>query len=216
MINLLKKNNIKKLKNVNSSQNTNVLQTLGDLAQTGHSFYRFSQSGRGRSIENNFAKYIPGKITVAEDNEKYLSFVTEETIAMCFMYGDIITKLNFNLGDVRFQKIANVPVNYVGGMLEEYESKYLLVEQNYYLSDINTMEMLFGLVKDRNQLDGLFNMIYLGQGTFLDKLNKYKFTESAKLLKYLQEEYEKEKNISPEDIRIKVREYKKSFCKTDN
>ena len=32
MINLLKKNNIKKLKNVNSSQNTNVLQTLGDLA----------------------------------------------------------------------------------------------------------------------------------------------------------------------------------------
>ena len=78
------------------------------------------------------------------------------------------------------------------------------------------MEMLFGLVKDRNQLDVLFNMNYLGQGTFLDKLNKYGFTESVKLLKYLQEEYEKEKNISPEDIRIKVREYKKSFCKTEN
>ena len=50
----------------------------------------------------------------------------------------------------------------------------------------------------------------------MDKLNKYGFTESVKLLKYLQEEYEKEKNISPEDIRIKVREYKKSFCKTEN
>lgn len=79
-------------------------KTLGDLAKTDHLFYRFSQSSPGRSEEKVFAQYIPGQITEAKDNEKYLSFVTEETIASCFMYGDMITRLNFNLDDEAFKR----------------------------------------------------------------------------------------------------------------
>lgn len=60
-------------------------KTLGDLAKTDHLFYRFSQSSPGRSEEKVFAQYIPGQITEAKDNEKYLSFVTEKTIASCFI-----------------------------------------------------------------------------------------------------------------------------------
>ena len=100
-------------------------KTLGDLAKTDHLFYRFSQSSPGRSEEKVFAQYIPGQITEAKDNEKYLSFVTEKTIASCFMYGDMITRLNFNLDDEAFKKIANTPIKYIGNALGEYESKYL-------------------------------------------------------------------------------------------
>mgnify|MGYP000130318246 FL=1 len=68
-------------------------KTLGDLAKSGHLFFRFSQSKPGRSVENVYAEYIPGKITEAMDEDKYLSFVTEETIAICFMYGDMLTSV---------------------------------------------------------------------------------------------------------------------------
>lgn len=137
-------------------------KTLGDLAKTDHLFYRFSQSYPRRSEEKVFAQYIPGQITEAKDNEKYLSFVTEETIASCFMYGDMITRLNFNLDDEAFKKIANTPIKYIGNALGEYESKYLLVEQNYSLRDITTIEMLFKLVQNRSQLFSLFYLWFIG------------------------------------------------------
>ena len=59
--------------NVNDTENKEFPKTLGDLARTSHSFYRFSQSTPGRSVEKVFAEYVPGQITEAEDNEKYLS-----------------------------------------------------------------------------------------------------------------------------------------------
>lgn len=106
-------------------------KTLGDLAKSGHLFFRFSQSKPGRSVENVYAEYIPGKITEAMDEDKYLSFVTEETIAICFMYGDMLTSLKFDLNDEDFKKIADTPFKYTGNSLGEYESKYLLVENNF-------------------------------------------------------------------------------------
>ena len=44
-------------------------KTLGDLAKSGHLFFRFSQSKPGRSVENVYAEYIPGKITEAMDED---------------------------------------------------------------------------------------------------------------------------------------------------
>ena len=38
--------------------------------------------------------------------DKYLSFVTEETIAVCFMYGDMLTSLRFDINDEKFKQIA--------------------------------------------------------------------------------------------------------------
>lgn len=210
MINLFhkRKKHTEESIDVNDTETRDFPKTLGDLARTSHSFYRFSQSAPGRSVENVFAEYVPGQITEAKDTEKYLSFVTEETIASCFMYGDMITRLNFNFSDENFQKIANTPIKYIGNVLGEYESKYLLVEQNYSLKDITTIEMLFELVQNNSQLIRLFNF----HGDSLDqRLQKFCFTESAQLVKDLKKEFNKNINISPDDMRIKLREYIKKY-----
>ncbi|PWE82447.1 hypothetical protein [Agathobacter rectalis] len=183
-------------------------KTLGDLAKTDHLFYRFSQSSPGRSEEKVFAQYIPGQITEAKDNEKYLSFVTEKTIASCFMYGDMITRLNFNLDDEAFKKIANTPIKYIGNALGEYESKYLLVEQNYSLRDITTIEMLFELVQNSSQLNSLFYFTY---GSLDQRLHEFGYKESEQLVKYLKEEFNKNIHITPDDMRSKLREYIKNI-----
>ena len=199
-----KKRHIEETKAVNNIEINKIPKSLGDFALTDHSFYRFSQSMPGRSVENLFAEYVPGQITEAEDNEKYLSFVTEETIARCFMYGDMITRLNFNLGDETFQRIADTPIKYIGNSLGEYESKYLLVEQNYSLRDITTIKMLFELVKSKKQLISLFHCIY---GSLDQRLHEFGYTESEQMVIYLKKEFDKNINISLDDMRMKLREY---------
>ena len=72
--------------------------TLQDLSKSRKTFWRFSQSKEGRSQESFFAEYWPGHITVVETGEK-LSFVSEDTIALCFMYGDKLTKLDFDISN---------------------------------------------------------------------------------------------------------------------
>ena len=120
------------------------------------------------------------------------------------MYGDMITRLNFNLGDETFQRIADTPIKYIGNSLGEYESKYLLVEQNYSLRDITTIEMLFELVQNNSQLISLFHFTF---GSLDQRLHEFGFTESEQLVKYLKEKFDKNIHISPDDMRIKLREY---------
>lgn len=179
-------------------------KTLGDLAKSGHLFFRFSQSQSGRSVEKVFAEYIPGQITEAKDEDKYLSFVTEETIAICFMYGDMLTSLKFDLNDEEFNKIANTPFTYLGGSLGEYESKYLLVENNYSLEDVNTIVMLFDYVASNRQLHTIFHFTF---GSLEQRLHKFGYYESEKLVRYLREEFDKNIHISPEEIRKLLRKY---------
>ena len=82
--------------------------TLKDLVKTGLTFWRFSQSEPGRSVEPYFEQYIPGVISTAKNSEKKLSFVDEEHIGKCIVYGDMLTRLNFDLNDRNFQAIENV------------------------------------------------------------------------------------------------------------
>ena len=180
------------------------LKTLGDLANSGHSFFRFSQSQPGRSVEKVYAEYIPGKITEAKDDEKLLSFVTEETIAICFMYGDTLTSLKFDPNDKEFQKIANTPFKCIGHSLGEYESKYLLVDNNYSLEDVNTIVKLFDYVTDTNQLICIFKF---GLGSLDERLHDLKFYESEILVKYLKAAFNKNNYITPEEIRELIKQY---------
>lgn len=179
-------------------------RTLGDLAKSGHSFFRFSQSQPGRSLERVYAEYIPGKITEATDKDKYLSFVTEETIAMCFMYGDMLTSLKFDLNDEEFKKIADTPFKYIGGALGEYESKYLLVDKNYSLEDANTIAKIFDYVTNTNQLCTIFGFVF---GSLEQRLRDYQFYESEKLVRYLKKEFDNNIHISPEEIRRLIKKY---------
>lgn len=180
------------------------LKTLGDLANSGHLFFRFSQSQPGRSIEKVYAEYIPGKITEAKDDEKLLSFVTEETIAVCFMYGDTLTSLKFDPKDKEFQKIADTPFKRIGHSLGEYESKYLLVDNNYSLEDVNTIVKLFDYVTSTKQLISIF---YFPSGSLDEWLHNFKFYESEKLVKYLKDAFDKNNHITPEEIRVLIKQY---------
>ncbi len=179
-------------------------KTLGDLAKSGHLFFRFSQSQPGRSVEKVFAKYIPGKITEAINEDKYLSFVSEETISICFMYGDMLTSLKFDLNDKDFNKIAHIPFKYLGNSLGEYESRYLLVENNYSLKDVNTVVMLFDYVTSNRQLHTIFYFIF---GSLEQRLHDFGYYESEKLVKYLREEFDKNIHISPEEVRKLIKKY---------
>lgn len=180
------------------------LKTLGDLANSGHLFFRFSQSQPGRSIEKVYAEYIPGKITEAKDDEKLLSFVTEETIAICFMYGDTLTSLKFDLNDDEFKKIADTSFNYIGNSLGEYESKYLLVDNNYSLEDVNTIVKLFDYVTSTKQLISIF---YFPSGSLDEWLHNLKFYESENLVKFLKAEFNENNYITPEEIRELIKQY---------
>ena len=179
-------------------------KTLGDLARSGHLFFRFSQSHPGRSVEKVYTKYIPGEIAEAKDEDKYLSFVTEETIAVCFMYGDMLTRLKFDINDEKFKQIADTPFKYLGGALGEYESKYLLVDNNYSLEDINTIIMLFEHVKSKRQLSTIFGFSF---GSLEQRLHDFQYYESENLVKYLRGEFEKNIHISPEEIRKLIKKY---------
>lgn len=179
-------------------------KTLGDLAKSGHLFFRFSQSQPGRSVEKVYTKYIPGEIAEAKDEDKYLSFVTEETIAVCFMYGDMLTSLKFDINDEKFKQIADTPFKYIGGALGEYESKYLLVDNNYSLEDINTIIMLFEYVKSTTQLCTIFGFSF---GSLEQRLHDFKYYESENLVRYLREKFEKNIHISPEEIRELIKKY---------
>lgn len=179
-------------------------KTLGDLAKSGHSFFRFSQSQPGRSVEKVYAEYVPGKITEAMDGDKYLSFVTEETVAICFMYGDMLTSLKFDLNDEEFKKIADTPFKYTGNLLGEYESKYLLVDTNYSLEDVNTIVKLFDYVTSTEQLITIF---FFTNGSLEKRLHDFKYYESEKLVKYLKNEFQNDIHITPEEVRELIKEY---------
>lgn len=179
-------------------------KTLGELAKSGHSFFRFSQSQPGNSIERVYAEYIPGKITEAKDEDKLLSFVSEETIALCFMYGDTLTSLKFDLSDTEFQKIADTPYKYIGHSLGEYESKYLLVDNNYSLEDVNTIVTIFDYVTSTRQLLAIFKF---PSGSLDERLHNFGFYESEKLVKYLKGKFEDNILISPDEIRELIKKY---------
>lgn len=179
-------------------------KTLGDLAKSGHLFFKFTKSQPGRDIDKAYTKYIPGEIVEAKDEDTYLSFVTEETIAECFMYGDMLTSLKFDINDEKFRQIADTPFKYVGGALGEYESKYLLVDNNYSLEDISTIIMLFEYVKNTKQLCTIFCY----KSGFLERsLHNFQYYESENLVRYLRGEYEKNIHISPEEVRELIKKY---------
>ena len=103
-----------------------ISNTLVELALKGDTYWRFSQSVRGRSVEKCFIDYKEGSVVVAEDADKYLSFVPSSHIALCSMYGDTLTKLNFNLENPLFDSIKNEKYRFINSVLMEYDAKKLL------------------------------------------------------------------------------------------
>lgn len=164
-------------------------RTLEELAIKGETYWKFSQSVPGRSVENHFIDYAEGTIITAEDCSKYLSFVPQSHIALCSIYGDTLTKLNFDLSNPLFNKIKDEQYTFYNSILMEYDAKRLVVEKNYSLSKIETIVMVIEMSSHWNQIT---NFIY-GLPNYVDCLHKrlesYGYTESAAFVEYLEKNY---------------------------
>lgn len=173
----------------NDEANSISKKTLEELAIKGDTYWKFSQSVRGRSVENHFIDYIEGTIITAEDCSKYLSFVPQSHIALCSMYGDTLTKFSFDLNDPLFDKIKDEQYTFYNSVLMEYDAKRLVVEKNYSLSDIETIGMV---IEMSSCWDQITNFIY-GLPNYIDCLHKrlesYGYTESAAFVEYLEKNY---------------------------
>lgn len=169
--------------------------TLEDLANNReHTYWKFSQSQKGRSIEKRYAEYIPNKITIAEDKDKWLSFVNEANIAKCYMYGDTLTKFVFDVLNQDFKTIKKSQVKYIGG-LGEYECKYLLAEECYSLEKTETIRKIFELCNSQRDFICIFNGIPNNRSLDNSRKNmgyylcEYGFKETAELFEKLSKSY---------------------------
>lgn len=168
--------------------------TLTKLAEEGkHTYWKFSQSEKGRSIEDHYTEYIEGEVITAQGNDKLLFFVNELNIAKCYMYGDLLTKFVFDTANEKFKEIGDCQVKHLGG-LGEYESEKLLTEKNYSLGEMETIKITIGFCNSKRDLICLFYNRYAGN--FEACLRKNGFEENAELMKYLKEIYNKNQLLS--------------------
>ena len=168
--------------------------TLGKLAGEGkHTYWKFSQSEKGRSIEAPYIEYIEGEVTVAKNKDKLLSFVNELNIVKCYMYGDFLTKFVFDNENIKFKEINSSQVKYLG-VLGEYECDKLLTEKKYSLGEIETIKKIIEFCNSKGDLNYIFYGIFKRNLEFY--LRKNEFWETAELMKYLKENYDNQKLIS--------------------
>ena len=184
--------------------------TLKDFAKTGLTFCRFSQSEHGRSVEPYFGQYIPGVICTAKDSEKKLSFVDEEHIGKCIVYGDMLTRLNFDLNDRNFQAIENCEVKRVGYSFEEYECDNLLPAENYSLEDLNTLKMLIQMTKSRVVFVSMCAND-TNKGKLWQVLKSYGFTHSSNVMKQIRSKLDRQPNFTQEEALELINKYIKEY-----
>lgn len=162
-------------------------KTLGDLADTGFSFWKFSKSSKDAPfVEALFAEYTPGEITIAEDADKWLSFVPSKCVGRCSMYGDQLTKLCFDKSDPLFREIADEPFRSFSNSFGELDAKRLLTEQNYSLKDLNTVKMIIEMSDAKGVNILLSNPFDAGNRRF----KKLGFDETKEFLEYINEKYD--------------------------
>lgn len=120
-------------------------KVLGDLANETSTYWRFSQSAPGRSIEECYIGYVEGEITRAEEldhSSRLLSFVDDKHIGYVFQYGDTLTKILIDNNNDEFKKIAHMPVYRFDSFWNHYTCEALIAEHNYSLKHKNTIKLL--------------------------------------------------------------------------
>lgn len=168
------------------SENKEKEYTLLDLAKSGDTFWKFSRSSEEvPCVENLYAEYVPGKITVAKDAEKKLSFVPSAYAGTCSMYGDQLTEFNFDLHNPKFQEIANNPVKIWGNAFHEHETEQLLVKQNYSLADIETVKKVIEMGNEQSIRILICNPL----DPSWERYDKLGFVETKAFLQYLWKTY---------------------------
>ena len=165
-------------------------KTLKDLAFTGKTYWKFSQSCKGikSSIEPHFLEYPEHSIIIAQNPEhQFLSFTSEENIGKCFMYGDQITQINIDLNDPEFQKIADTELSCPGSSLGEYRAQKIYTGKNYSMRDPSNVAMVIRM----SNMSALRCFIW-GLGVGVDQVQRFRsmgFEQSADMLAYIKQNY---------------------------
>ncbi|WP_428244753.1 hypothetical protein [Eubacterium sp. Marseille-QA0814] len=166
-----------------------INDTLEHLAESGKSFWRLAQSRKGTSYEKCYAEYKEGEITTSDNG---LSFVSEDNIAACYMYGDVLVELDFDMNNDKFRKISNSNYVKTGGSFIEYRTTNLLVKKIYSLEKLETIRLLFEKASTLLQIQGLISgyNILKGEANFESRLRKMEFYESANLIRVIRNKYD--------------------------
>lgn len=184
--------------------------TLKDFAKTGLTFWRFSQSEPGRSVEPYFGQYIPGVISTAKDSEKKLSFVDEEHIGKCIVYGDMLTRLNFDLNDKNFQVIGNCEIKRNGNSFNEYECEKLLPAENYSLEELSTLKKVIQMAKSHVDFVGMCAND-TNKGKLWQVLKSYGFNHSSNVMKQIRSALDKNPYFTQEEALELIDKYIKEY-----
>ena len=98
-----------------------------------------------------------------------------------------------NLVNAKFKEINNSWVKYLGG-LGEYECNKLLTEKKFSLGEIDTIKKVIEFCNSKEDFNYIFNGIFKRNLEFY--LRKNEFWETAELMKFLKENYDKQQLIS--------------------
>lgn len=159
--------------------------TIADLAHSGKTYWKLTQSREGLSQETVFVQYEEGRVTKAQDADCWLSFVESENIGKCIGYGDVLSKLDFSENSDFVQEHGTDVVIERQNAFGEYTAQCLAVEKNYSLSDPETIAMIIDMSDFRAT-----QTMFLGvMGDFGETLEKYGFQESADFFRFVKERF---------------------------
>lgn len=171
---------------INLEAMENQKDSIDTSDQKEKSYWRFAQSEKGKSYEDFYIEFKEGKIT---SDKNGLSFVSNKNIAKCYMYGDLLIKLNFDIKDKKFKKIAKSNYIQTRSAMEEYVTTNLLPQKIYSLEEFETIKLLFDMTVDMYELNGLLEGPNYNKQSFQKYLIKYGFFESAELVEKLERKY---------------------------
>ena len=171
---------------INLEAMENQKDSIDTSDQKEKSYWRFAQSEKGKSYEDFYIEFKEGKIT---SDKNGLSFVSNKNIAKCYMYGDLLIKLNFDIKDKKFKKIAKSNYIQTRSAMEEYVTTNLLTEKIYSLEKLETIRLLFDKASNPTQIQGLIEGQYLCYGNFESRLREFGFHESANLIRSIRKKY---------------------------
>lgn len=164
----------------------NNISTMEDLAKTGKSYWKFTQSIPGRSVEKQFIKYNKGEIVNAEGTYPWLSFVEEQYLWKYVTYGDTLTKICTSEKNENFWRVKNSEVRLNPDGMDVFETPALLVEENYSLKEVSTIRKIVSTVPEHNCSWLIFWTSDLGYGKFKERLRNFGYEESAEMVNQLE------------------------------
>jgi len=149
-------------------------------------YWKFSQSHSGVAGEAGvYANYIPGIIVESGDKDCGLSFVRDDDLYKCWMYGDQITKVVFDLGDKQFAEIADFPAYETGNTFGEIKTDYLIPQMNYLLSSPETVVRILKL-SGKNRVDAAMTLFIIP--SFREPMERFGFIATSCFIDFVRQQ----------------------------